>query len=699
MNERSDADDHANDGRRAISRRDALKATTATAATAVGVTGFGGLASASHLELTGDYQVYHHDDYTEIQVYDDETRLWVSDGETVENVWVENNGNYFNVQALAESWTIRNFALEGLQPDHYGGAFSLAAENGTDCLMENVYLGDGGAGDWRDKHQGDGRSQPTATFTFDDHTGTITYRNIYAANWTDNTFYNGNQGGTSGTLVWENVYVEGGDISQFRIRNNDGYMYNCHATGNTHRAVWVRGSGGTMHVEDSEIEHPDNAINCDGTAELENTEYSNFTGSGSLVDNGGNGQNPDPSPPPTVPMTPEEAVFGGDDDDDDDGGESGDPPAYPVIEDFERDSPLADYGGETGLFSVTSSPTYEGNSALVNDGGDFGGGNSTSGLDTYPERGDEFEVHLNNAGDGNFAAVNFFAQSETDDPDRYAIGLSGVTDELTLWKSENGDLDTLDSSAPSDTTSGWYRIEISTDSSTISADLYDEGSGAHLASVSASDSTFSSGGIGFRSAGNGEVFDYAVHGVDDEVVEEFERSNPLTEYGGSTGQFDTTESTYEGSQALENASGDFGGVNSTSGLDTYPERGDEVHVYFDNAGDENFAAFNLFTQSETDGPDRYAIGLSGVDGEFKLWRNENGDLDTLDSSAPSDTISGWYRVEISTDASTISADLYDDSSGAHLASVSAGDSTFSSGGIGFRSAGNGEVFDYVVRQG
>ena len=375
-------------------------------------------------------------------------------------------------------------------------------------------------------------------------------------------------------------------------------------------------------------------------------------------------------------------------------------PELPVIEDFERSDPLAEYGGSTSLFDTTASPTYEGSQALVNDSGSFGGVNSTSGLNEYPERGDDVFVYFQNAGDENFVSFNLFSQAEVDNPDRYAIGLSGIGGDLTLWKIENGATDTLDSSAPSSTTSGWYRLEISTDDTTVSADLYDDSSDTLLASVSTSDTTFSSGGIGFRSAGNGEVFDYVVlDGEFDDVegvVEDFERANPLNEYGGSTGLFDTTSSAYEGSQALINDGGSFGGVNSTSGLAVYPERGDEVHVYINNAPGDNFVSFNLFSQAEVDDPDRYSVGLSGVSGDWTLWKTENGSIEALDSSAPSDTTSGWYRAEISTDSSTVSADLYDDSSDQLLASVSANDSTFSSGGIGFRSAGNGEVFDYVV---
>ena len=691
MSNRDSNDEKTNRSDRRLGRRDVLKTTAAAAVAAGGLTGS---ASASHLNISGSHNQIHHDDYTEVQVYENGVNLWVDDYETVENVWVHTNGYYFNVQARAEGWTIRNFALDGLIPDGHGTAFSLAARNGTECLMEDVYLGDGGAGDWRDKHQnGSVNDQPTATFTFDDHTGTITYRNIYANNWTDNAFYNGNMGTPQGTLVWENIFVENSDISAFRIRDNDGYMYNCHATGNTHRDAWIRGSG-TMQIDGSELAQPNNAITVQqsvSTAQVENTSYASTSGSGSVIDNGGNNNNPNPEPPASVPMTPEDAVLG-----DGDGGESGDPPEYPVIEDFERDNPLADYGGSTDQFGTTGS-AYEGDAALENASGDFGGVNSTSDLNNYPSRGDDFEVYFDNATGDNFVAVNFFTQAEEDDPDRYSVGLSGASGDFTFWRTSGGDIDTLDSASPSNATSGWYRVEISTDSSSITADLYDDSSGDHLASVSTGDSTFDSGGIGFRSAGNGEVFDYAVFTEDGPtVVEDFERSSPLSEYGGETGLFDTTGSAYEGEQALENDSGSFGGVNSTSGLDTYPERGDEVHAYFDNAGDENFATFNLFSQAEEDDPDRYSVGISGVSGDLTLWKTENGSIDTLDSSSLSDTTSGWYRVEITTDSSTVSADLYDADSDAHLASVSASDSTFTSGGIGFRSAGNGEVFDYVV---
>lgn len=192
---------------------------------------------------------------------------------------------------------------------------------------------------------------------------------------------------------------------------------------------------------------------------------------------------------------------------------------------------------------------------------------------------------------------------------------------------------------------------------------------------------------------DGEEYDDGVT-----VVEDFERSDPLAEYGGRTDLFGTTSSGYEGSQALVNDGGDFGSVASTSGLSNYPERGDEVHVHFDNAGDDNFLAFHLFAQSETDNPDSYSVGISAA-GAWRMWRHDGGDLTQLASEdlPSSEQISGWYRAEISSDSSTVYADLYDAGSDDLLASIQADDTTYTSGGIGFRSAGNGEVFDYVIR--
>jgi tellurite resistance-related uncharacterized protein len=374
-----------------------------------------------------------------------------------------------------------------------------------------------------------------------------------------------------------------------------------------------------------------------------------------------------------------------------------------VVEDFERSDPLADYGARTGLYSVTTSTVYEGGQALVNDGGDFGSAVSTSGLDAYPSRGDEFDYRFNNAADDNFVACHFFAQSETDNPDGYTVGISGQG-AWRMWRNVDGSITQIASTdlPTSDQISGWYRAEVRTDDTTVYADLYDDSTGNLLASIQADDTNFDSGGIGFRSAGNGEVWDYAVQEPDTSgtVVEDFERADPLADYGAATNLYSVTTATvYEGSQALVNDGGDFGSAVSTSGLNSYPSRGDEITYWFDNAADDNFVALHFLAQSETDNPEGYTVGISGQ-GAWRMWRNVDGSISQIASTdlPTSDQIDGWYRAEVWTDDTTVYADLYDDSTGNLLASIQADDTSFTSGGIGFRSAGNGEVWDYVVSE-
>ncbi len=374
----------------------------------------------------------------------------------------------------------------------------------------------------------------------------------------------------------------------------------------------------------------------------------------------------------------------------------GDDSAPPVVEDFERSNPLVEYGARDDLFGVTTSTVYGGERALVNDSGSYGSLVSTSGLGEYPDRGDRIEYYFNNASDDNFVAFHLFAQSETNRPEGYAIGISNAG-AWRMWRNDGDDAPVIANQdlPASDQISGWYRAEVWTDSTTVYADLYDDSNDNLLASIQADDTTYSSGGIGFRSTGNGEVWDYVVR----DVVEDFERSDPLADYGGADGLYGVTTSTvYEGDQALINDSGSYGSTISTTGLGEYPERGDEVTYYFNNATDDNFVAFHLFAQSEQDRPDSYSIGISNT-GAWRMWRVQNDDNTIIaDQDLPtSDQIDGWYRAEISTDDTTVYADLYDDSTDTLLASIQADDTTYSSGGIGFRSAGNGEVWDFVQR--
>ena len=197
--------------------------------------------------------------------------------------------------------------------------------------------------------------------------------------------------------------------------------------------------------------------------------------------------------------------------------------------------------------------------------------------------------------------------------------------------------------------------------------------------------------------------------ADEHVIEDFERDDPLADYEGLVEWFDTTSDAYEGDQALlldydtEDEDSPAGAsVFRTDGVNI--ERGDEVEVYFNNAAVDNFIAVHWMTQEDSvvegefDNPDGYTVGISAADGCLKLWVNEDGGLDEQDCvDLPAFLqADGWYRMEFTSDDSTVTFDLYDDDGGDHLVTAEAEDDTWSSGGIGFRGLGNGEKFDYAV---
>lgn len=185
------------------------------------------------------------------------------------------------------------------------------------------------------------------------------------------------------------------------------------------------------------------------------------------------------------------------------------------------------------------------------------------------------------------------------------------------------------------------------------------------------------------------------------VLEDFEREDPLADYGGDTDDIELqSDDVYHGEQAIRNDSGGYAGIAHTEGHreNLLPSRGDEVHFYFKNARRQNFLTFHLFAQDQEDDPDGYTIGISGSQPAFILWVVEDGNLEVIDSADFGfyDQIDGWYRAEVRTDNTTVYTDLYDDEADQLLVSLEAADTTFGQGGIGFRSEGNGEIWDTVV---
>lgn len=167
-----------------------------------------------------------------------------------------------------------------------------------------------------------------------------------------------------------------------------------------------------------------------------------------------------------------------------------------VVDDFE-DGDLAEYGGDTGNFTVQTATVSNGSNALEvtsESGNLLQGISSTSGLDRYPAQGETFACDVYITSDTNNVRIYWGTQSEIQDPDGYFVMLQGSQDNIELGVGGGSTLDSVNATFP---TGEWLTATITwgTDGS-MSVDVTDA-SGTTLASVSGTDTTYTSGGIGF----------------------------------------------------------------------------------------------------------------------------------------------------------------------------------------------------------
>ncbi|MFC6965112.1 hypothetical protein ACFQJ8_26950 [Halocatena marina] len=259
-----------------------------------------------------------------------------------------------------------------------------------------------------------------------------------------------------------------------------------------------------------------------------------------------------------------------------------------VIESFE-DGDLSEYTFATGSSgaTVTSSPTYDG-SKVLEIADTHTQMHSTAGLDQYPQDGDIFSVWVQAT--DNADAVNF-TYGVQNDKNRYFVRVNFSGGNLALHRYESGSSTALASdSAVSPSHNAWYELKIEWCDCAHTISLKDS-QGNRLSEISATDTTWRSGGIGFDaflSNGGTVYFDYAnLHTnttTKTHVVDDFEDGG-LSEYTvvqNGSGASIVSSPTYGGSKALQMNGADTKLV-STSGLPHYPReevpsRGDSARL-------------------------------------------------------------------------------------------------------------------------
>ncbi len=175
---------------------------------------------------------------------------------------------------------------------------------------------------------------------------------------------------------------------------------------------------------------------------------------------------------------------------------------FNAFEDFER-TPLSGYTGDTGLFQTDTAPVFGGTYALEASNKN---GKTTDGIFRFDRTVAQGEIirYMQYvdivAGSGDEACTLFGVQSPGTTNENYAVCLEQFgTDRIALSKDvENNDTSgTVLASKNVTYSTGWYEVEIDwLTNDTINVALYNP-AGVLTATTSATDASYTSGGIGF----------------------------------------------------------------------------------------------------------------------------------------------------------------------------------------------------------
>jgi hypothetical protein len=383
-------------------------------------------------------------------------------------------------------------------------------------------------------------------------------------------------------------------------------------------------------------------------------------------------------------------------------------PQVNVIDSFE-DGNLDEYRfdqGQSGA-SIVTTPAYRGSNALA-----ISDTNteliSTSGLKNYPSAGDVFSFRTRATGGANKTNFAYGVQNHTN---RYYVVLNFTDDSLKLMRYEDGTSYELtkQTSGFSFSMDTWYEVKVDWQSDgTHTVSLYNP-VGDLLAQISAADSAWKAGGIGYdaylSSSGGTVYYDYitldsanlnlgfkqTIDSFEDEDLAEYE-----IESGNSSGVSVVNSPSLSGKGTLK-ISDVRREMISTSGLEHYPTPGDIFRCWIQ--GTDGLDNVNL-TYGVQDHTNRYHVAINFTDNKIGLYKYENGSTTALSTDGHLTLREDqWYRVEVDwRPTGTHILTLYT-STGVRLTQLSATDTTWSDGGVGFDAYlddGGTVYFDHVA---
>ncbi|MFC4553481.1 MULTISPECIES: hypothetical protein [Halorussus] len=365
---------------------------------------------------------------------------------------------------------------------------------------------------------------------------------------------------------------------------------------------------------------------------------------------------------------------------------SNDEVGFFIIDDFEDDD-LSEYTFDKGSSgaSIVDNPTYHGDDVLQISGTDTEM-ISTSGLDYYPAAGDTFRYWVRGHNGADRINLTYGVQ---DHQNRYFARVNPVQGSVALYRYENGSATLLADKGVSLSQDTWYEAEIAWSSTGDHTFTLSDAAGNQVAQISATDPTWSSGGVGYDaylSDGGTVYIDYVTKGTRDPsdgclIVDNFQDGD-LNEYRfdrGSSGASVVTSPTKTGEYALEIA-GTSTEMISTAGLNHYPSAGSTMSYWIRGT---NGADRTNFTYGVQDHTNRYFVRVNPEQGALGLYRTENGTSTKLAGTGVALSQDTWYEVDIEWARDGTHTVTLFNSSGTQLAQISATDSTWSSGGVGY----------------
>jgi hypothetical protein len=388
------------------------------------------------------------------------------------------------------------------------------------------------------------------------------------------------------------------------------------------------------------------------------------------------------------------------------------PVTFGVFEDFEACT-LADYGQDSsGPIVLSDTISYEGNQSAVLPGGETSalidvssGNHTTSAGNTY-----RAWIRTDSTSGANGMVVG--AQTVSTTPGGYYLR-TDTANEIRLWKID-GSFTTLDSTTVTINSGDWYQLELDwAVDGTLTGRVYDT-SGTLLGTVSGSDTTFSSGGFGFRyyDQANGPSYvdnitatgtvvgprdcnqvsldpaDYPI------FVDGFEDGN-LDEYDkGGFGAGPSTQQAFNGSYSAR--------IYPTAELESNnsirtPIAGEtwSIRVYPQPSG---APTNNIAIQYAVNGSNAYEVSLrnigTGIDG-IRWYKRGSGTESGIAIAVPLD--SEWYEVEIQWGSvGTQSTAKVFDSAGSEIYSYTFTDSEYTNGELRIITDSTGAYIDDIV---